>query len=465
MNLKGEFVRQMERLLPPEEAGLLMDALGAAPEVSVRLNGRKAAGLSVVGGERVTWCGEGYYLPSRPQFTFDPLLHAGVYYVQDASSMFIGHVLRRLAGETPVAYLDLCAAPGGKTTAAIDALPEGSLIVCNEIDRTRAQILRENVVKWGSPNCVVANDGAAAFGKMKGLFDIVAADMPCSGEGMFRKDEEAVRQWSPGLVADCAARQAEIASAVWDALRPGGLFVYSTCTFNREENEKMADYVADRLGAEPVEVTTDTAWRIRPGIGTAKPCYRFMPHSTRGEGLFVAVLRKSGDASSKRVEKQTGKHVGNLSVPSSCRGFLLSADRFELSADGEGEITALPLAHIAKIRQIERFAKVICKGVHLASVKGKSVVPAYALALSSELRADAFPSVDADYRQAIAFLRGEAVSLPQGAPLGHTLVRYKGYPLGFVKNLGSRANNCYPKEWRIRSAFAPDDAPCVVAMK
>lgn len=463
MELNGEFVRQMERLLP-DEAGLLMDALEAAPEVSVRLNVKKAAGLSVAGGERVPWCGEGYYLPSRPPFTFDPLLHAGVYYVQDASSMFIGRVLRRLTGETPVAYLDLCAAPGGKTTAAIDALPEGSLVVCNEIDRTRAQILRENIVKWGSPNCVVANDGAAAFGKLKGFFDIVAADMPCSGEGMFRKDEEAVRQWSPGLVADCAARQAEIASAVWDALRPGGLFVYSTCTFNREENEKMADYVADRLGAEPVEVATDPAWRIRPGIGTAKPCYRFMPHSTRGEGLFVAVLRKSGDAPSRGTEKRAGKNVKKLSVPSSCRDFLLSADRFELSADGDGEVTALPLAHLAKIRQIEQFAKVIHRGVHLATVKGKNVVPAHALALSSELRADAFPSADVDYRQAVAFLRGEAVSLPHGAPLGHTLVRYRGYPLGFVKNLGSRSNNCYPKEWRIRSAFVPETAPCVVSL-
>ena len=298
------FRQQMLALLP-EEADALLQALQTEPSVAVRVNRRKA--IPPATDDPVAWCRSGIYLDARRQFTFDPLLHSGCYYVQDASSMFISHVLSQVAGNSPVAYLDLCAAPGGKTTAAIDALPDGSLVVANEIDSRRAQILRENVVKWGYPHCVVTNSDASRLGKLHEAFDIVAADMPCSGEGMMRKDDEAVAQWTPALVEQCAARQREIASDIWQALKPGGIFIYSTCTFNRAENEDMIDFLVRSLGAEPVDIVSDPSWGIHKGVDTPYPCFRFMPHLTRGEGLFMAVVRKNGEYAEQETKKDKNK--------------------------------------------------------------------------------------------------------------------------------------------------------------
>lgn len=298
------FRQQMLALLP-DEADALLQALRTEPSVAVRVNRRKATPPPT--DDHVAWCRSGIYLDARRQFTFDPLLHSGCYYVQDASSMFISHVLSQVAGNSPVAYLDLCAAPGGKTTAAIDALPDGSLVVANEIDSRRVQILRENVVKWGYPHCVVTNSDASRLGKLHEAFDIVAADMPCSGEGMMRKDDEAVAQWTPALVEQCAARQREIASDIWQALKPGGIFIYSTCTFNRAENEDMIDFLVRSLGAEPVDIVSDPSWGIHKGVDTPYPCFRFMPHLTRGEGLFMAVVRKNGEYAEKETKKDKNK--------------------------------------------------------------------------------------------------------------------------------------------------------------
>ena len=298
------FRQQMLALLP-DEADALLQALQTEPSVAVRVNRRKA--MPPATDNPVAWCRSGIYLDARRQFTFDPLLHSGCYYVQDASSMFISHVLSQVVGNSPVAYLDLCAAPGGKTTAAIDALPDGSLVVANEIDSRRAQILRENVVKWGYPHCVVTNSDASRLGKLHEAFDIVAADMPCSGEGMMRKDDEAVAQWTPALVEQCAARQREIASDIWQALKPGGIFIYSTCTFNRAENEDMVDFLVRSLGAEPVDIVSDPSWGIHKGVDTPYPCFRFMPHLTRGEGLFMAVVRKNGEYAEKETKKDKNK--------------------------------------------------------------------------------------------------------------------------------------------------------------
>ena len=223
--MNADFLHQIRELLPGE-ADDLLEALARPPETSVRLNMRKFKGSEPKGLAQVPWCPQGYYLPERPAFTFDPILHAGAYYVQDASSMFIAHAIRHLLqSDDPVCYLDLCADPGGKSTAAIDALPEGSLIVSNEIDGQRAQVLRENIVKWGCPNTVVLNESPAQIGKLTNFFDVIAADMPCSGEGMFRKEEESVNQWSPTLVEQCARRQQSIVDDIWNALKPGGLFI------------------------------------------------------------------------------------------------------------------------------------------------------------------------------------------------------------------------------------------------
>ncbi len=455
-----DLFKQQMRSLIPDEADRLFDALGTEPSVSVRTNRRKTPTTPAV--DPVPWCAEGRYLDKRPQFTFDPFLHSGRYYVQDASSMFLSHVLRQLAGTEPLVYLDLCAAPGGKTTTAIDALPDGSLVVANEIDQRRAQVLRENVVKWGYPHCIVTNSDASRLGTLRSTFDIIAADMPCSGEGMFRKDEEAVAQWSPSLVAQCAALQREIADNIWAALKPGGLFIYSTCTFNRSEDEDMLDYLVNELGAEPVDVAVDSQWNIHRGVDTEYPCFRFMPYRTRGEGLFMAVVRKVGDDDARKPGKVKKDKDKKAKAPvGDCLSWLDDADNYVAMTDGEA-VCAVARRYAPLVEQVRRAAKTLLSGVPLAQTKGRDMVPLHPLSQSIALSGKAFPTAEVDYPTAVAYLRGETITLPDGVGKGYAIVTYKDASLGFVKNLGNRANNLYPKEWRIRSGFVPTEPPTVL---
>ena len=289
MNLPEAFIEQLQGLLPDEWEALTEAITTTEPSVAVRVNGMRGVGVPE-GVRRVPWCEQGFYLANRPSFTFDPDWHAGRYYVQDASSMFIAHVIKHMVQE-PVRYLDLCAAPGGKSTAAIQALPPQSLVVANEIVPPRARVLADNVIRWGHPRCVVTSNAPAQIGKLTRFFDVIAADVPCSGEGMMRKDDESVSQWTPALVEQCAQRQREILTDVWNALRPGGLLIYSTCTYNRQENEEMADFIVNELGATSLEVPVEAEWNIHPAIGSDYHCYRFMPHRVDGEGLFMTVFR------------------------------------------------------------------------------------------------------------------------------------------------------------------------------
>lgn len=430
--------------LMPEECEALCECIaGAVPSVSVRVN--QAKGAVVPAGEtRVPWCNAGYYLDERPNFTLDPMLHAGCYYVQDASSMFIHHVITQLI-ERPVRYLDLCAAPGGKTTAALQALPSGSLVVANEIVPNRARALMDNVMRWGSPHAVVTCNAPAQMGRLTHLFDVVAADVPCSGEGMMRKDAEAVAQWSPALVAQCAARQREIIRDIWPALRPGGLFIYSTCTYNRQENEEMIEHLIDEYGAEPVAVTIDDDWGIAHATGCELPCYRFMPHRTRGEGLFMAVVRKpDGPLQRVRVKKNTPSKAN--AIPRGIKEWLVNYQDFDLSIQGD-DIVANPHIHAESLVTLREKLNVIFSGVTVGTLKGKNCVPHHALALSTELNRAAHPHCEVDLTTALSYLRGEAITID--APSGFLIVSHHNTPLGWVNNLGNRANNLYPKPLRI----------------
>ena len=207
MNLPDDFTRQMYALLGENEYKAFMEALDENAPVSVRLNKWKAGTCS--GSRRVAWCDHAYYLGERPSFTFDPLFHAGCYYVQEASSMFVGYVIRQLVSR-PSLVLDLCAAPGGKTTDVLDALPEGSFLVSNEVIKSRARVLSENVTKWGAANVAVTNSSPEDFGGSGIMFDVVIVDAPCSGEGMFRKDAASVAEWSPASADYCSGRQKKI---------------------------------------------------------------------------------------------------------------------------------------------------------------------------------------------------------------------------------------------------------------
>lgn len=301
MTLPEEFIRYTRDLMGDERFARLAEGLQQESPVSIRLNPAKCemAGTSVADSDgHVAWCATGTYLRSRPNFTFDPLLHGGMYYVQEASSMFVDHVLRQVT-DGPSTVLDLCAAPGGKSTACRAALPDHSVLVSNEPVRTRANILSENMQKQGHPDIIVTNNLPRDFRRAGLAFDIILADVPCSGEGMFRKDDEAVRQWSPQLVSNCSRLQRDIVADIWPCLRPGGILIYSTCTFNAHENEENAEWIASVLGAEFVSIATQAEWNIQPALTRSCAGYRFLPGTTRGEGLFMTVLRKKARANGR----------------------------------------------------------------------------------------------------------------------------------------------------------------------
>lgn len=457
MKLKEAFVEQLQGIFP-DEWQTMVDAIGKT-EASVSIRVNEARGAKVPDDAvRVPWCNTGLYLDGRKQFTFDIDFQTGRYYVQDASSMFIDRVMRSLV-TSPARYLDLCAAPGGKTTTVMAALPPGSLVVANEIMSKRAAVLRENVIKWGCPRCAVASSSPKDFGRLTHFFDVVAVDAPCSGEGMMRKDEEAVAQWSPALVKQCATLQRNIIDDVWNALKPGGLLIYSTCTYNREENEEIVKYVMEHYGAESVEVPVERGWDIQPAIRLNAHCYRFLPHHTRGEGLFLAVLRKpvaSMGREAAREKKERGGEGVKSNVPHAVANWLLSTGSFILQ-EHDGIVVAVPSDLVSEFSLLHKHLNVIYSGIEVGTLKGKNCVPSHALALSAALNPDAFPSCEVDYRLALVFMRGESLTID--APRGYVRLTHHGSNIGFVNNLGSRANNLYPKGWRILSTHIPPEEP------
>lgn len=429
MNLPKEFETYTRKLFGEERYALFLKGLDQDSPTSIRLNTFKLKeneGISeTLIPQQIPWCKEGYYLNERPNFTFDPLLHAGIYYVQEASSMFLSHVLRQLI-KHPVTMLDLCAAPGGKTTCARTAIPDGSLLFSNEPIGKRAQILAENIQKFGHPDIVVTNNYPRDYKKTKLVFDVIIADVPCSGEGMFRKDVQAIEEWSLQSVEKCCQLQRSIITDIWDNLRPSGILVYSTCTFNAHENEENVAWILNHYDAELIEIPVEKEWNITSSLignplndGRKFPVYRFIPGLTKGEGLFMAVLRKAG------VNE-------NLNNPNDIR-----SDKI--------------------VAEANKKLKVLVHGVKKNIEKGKNIIPDHSLALSIVGNKGKFPAIEIDYSTSISYLRHEAIVLPPDSPKGIVTLQYRGVPIGFAKNLGSRANNLYPQEWRIKSSHIPDE--------
>ena len=463
MLLPKDFSSYTRKLMGEELFSQFVEGLDSPSPVSVRLNPFKSAGEVLnpsMNARPVEWCQHAYYLQKRPPFTMDPLLHSGAYYVQDASSMFIDQVLRNHVTQ-PVLMLDLCAAPGGKTTAAMSALPEGSVLVANEPMPLRAQILSENVQKYGHPDMVVTQNFPSDYLKTGMEFDVILADVPCSGEGMFRKDEGALREWSVQHVSDSSRLQREIIDAAWSMLRPGGLFIYSTCTFNSKENEENVAWLMEHHDAIPLEIETESKWGITGSLVADfnVPVYRFIPGISEGEGLFMAVMRKSGESASQSKKNSKAdkrqKRQAKPSMPQYLSSWLKEEKDYSLRAIGD-TIHAIPSRWEDYLEKMSSL-KVIHAGVRLAKIKGKDHVPHHSLALSLALRRDAFPTCELNYTHAISYLRREAPILPPNTPSGYVLMTYKGHPLGFAKNLGTRSNNLYPQEWKIKSSHDTEE--------
>lgn len=429
-----------------------LGAFDVPAPVSIRLNRRKAAADMVVyEKEEVAWCADGFYLCERPQFTFDPLMHAGAYYVQEASSMFLHHVLKHVVGKEPVLMIDMCAAPGGKSTLACSILPEGSMLVSNEPVPQRASILAENAQKWGMPNMVVTNNYPRDLRRTGIIADIVLCDVPCSGEGMFRKDEATINEWSLQNVEKCSTLQREIASEAWQCLKQNGIMIYSTCTFNTRENEENVKWICDNLDGEVIEIPIEKEWNITGSLleGFDKPVYRFIPGHARGEGLFMCAIRKKGECT-QRMPKMKSQNKEKTTTE-----WLTNPQEYIVEQNGQ-TVSATPKGWLPLVKHLTNELKVIHAGIRLGTVKGKDIIPDQCLALSTELKSDAFATAEIDWQTAIAYLRKEAIMLPADTPRGHVLLTYRQMPLGFVKNLGNRANNLYPAEWRIKTTHIPN---------
>ncbi len=437
---------------------ILENGLTQEPPVSVRLNPFKAHdGLD--GCERVPWCEWGYWLKDRPAFTFDPLLHAGLYYVQEAASMFVTEAVRQciergIISSEPILAADICAAPGGKSTALRSTLPKDSLLFSNEPIKPRASVLKENMVKFGHPDVIVTNNFPRDYKKTGLKFDLVVADVPCSGEGMFRKDVGAIEGWSVQNVEKCRLLQRSIIEDIWPCLKPGGSLIYSTCTFNAHEDEENVQWIADTLGAEIISLDIPEEWNITGPLVGSVPCCRFIPGRTRGEGLFMAVLRKN--STGKKDKTMTARGKGCIKKKSSDFDKWLVGD-FSI-VETNGCLRAIPSRWLHIYNIVAKTLRVIHAGVELGTRKGKDVIPDTSLALSTALNKSAFPQAEIGFAQAVNYLRKEAVTLPTDSPRGFTIVTYHQQPLGFVKNIGQRANNLYPQEWKIKSTHVPSSA-------
>lgn len=361
--------------------------------------------------------------------------------------MFLEQAVRQYVS-SPVRALDLCAAPGGKSTHLLSLLPAGSMLVSNEPMPLRAQVLAENVIKWGCASAVVTKNDPADFAPLRNFFDFVLVDAPCSGEGMFRKDSFAVEQWSVANVRQCAKKQREIVADIWESLRPGGLMVYSTCTFNREENEDCVEWIADTLGAEVLNIETEKEWNVTGSLTTkGLPVYRFIPGHTRGEGLFMALLRKDGDSAVSQPRMPRVKAV-DVKVKREAEKWLKQPCGFDFVMQDD-TLLAMPKEHTAAMLLLQQKLRVLHCALPLAGIKNGKLLPLHALAMSTALDASAFKVVEVEREQALSYLHREAMQFNE-EPVGYLLLAYKGVPLGFVKNVGNRANNLYPAEWRIR---------------
>ncbi|MCD6063365.1 MAG: methyltransferase [Flavipsychrobacter sp.] len=413
--------------------------------VSVRLHPVKGAGV-LAENKPVTWCEQGRYLDSRPVFTLDPLYHAGAYYVQEASSMFLDHMIRRLLPErNDLRALDLCGAPGGKSTLIASALEKDSLLICNEVIRTRASILEENISRWGYMNSWVTSNDPKDFGKLNGYFDLIVTDAPCSGSGLFRKDAAALNEWSEGNVLLCSQRQQRILADVWPALKEDGILIYATCSYSQQEDEEILDWLANEFEVESLPVQVNEEWGIVQ-VTTSKGMhgYRFFPHRVKGEGFFIAALRKKQEEKEITYPKFKTTHDKKAHQQAV---HLLNHEEWLCVKAGDG-YSAIHSEHEADMHLLSKYVYLRRTGLPIGSPTAKEWLPAHDVALSVD-RNTVIPTIETSKEQALKFLKKEEAELPE-VDKGWYLVTYEGLGLGWVKALGNRFNNYLPKHWRIR---------------
>lgn len=455
MNLPARFIETVSPLLPADERERFFAALDREASCSIRLNPFKH-GVVPDDARPVAWCGDGYVLEKRPSFTLDPRFHGGDYYVQEAGSMFVGYLAEQfldIDGRQPVAVLDLCAAPGGKSTHLSSIIGDKGTLVANEIHNGRVMLLADNIRKWGLANTIVTSSEPSAFGSLGGTFDLMLIDAPCSGEGMFRKEPAALEQWSLENVNMCADRSRHIISDAWDTLKEGGILIFSTCTYNRTENEDTVEWMIRNFETSPVDVALPDGCGIRVTEascdGVTHKCYRFMPHLTDGEGLFVTVLRKSGGGvvASGGGYKKSPLVACPKGEEALLRRHMVGDERFDFFKFKDDSYACFTHSR----RLLESAAsrlRVIYSPLFMGQVIRDELKPSHPLALTPYLDTTRFATTDLPLDAALDYLRRGVVDASLYAE-GLSLVQYGDTPIGFAKRIGRRVNNLLPVNQRI----------------
>lgn len=450
MNLPVDFVKSTRHSLG-EAFEAFEQALQTESPTSIRWHPLKSSAPSV---HQIPWTTHGQYLEERPVFTLDPAFHAGAYYVQEASSMALEAVIKQAVDlQDDLAVLDLCAAPGGKSTHLASLISENSLLVSNEVIRSRATILAENLQKWGYPNMVITNNDPQDFDRLHFQFDLIVVDAPCSGEGLFRKDPAAMNEWSLENVKLCSSRQQRILADIWDSLKPGGTLVYSTCTYNEAENEGNLKWLNEQLDAEPVSIELNKSWGFEKTETAGIPGFHAYPHKVKGEGFFIAAVKKTEDRTKKlKKTKQRHPYTQKKLIPSFENWIKEAESRFFINH--HETILALPEAWHNELLDINQNLRIVTEGLKIGEEKKNKVVPDPALALSNLLNRSAFKTAKLNKQEALLFLKKESFDSSELAE-GLNLIAYEAssenlLPLGWARRIGHRVNNNYPTPWRIR---------------
>ncbi len=449
------FVKQMQDQLGDEFSNF-KKALDQAPPVSIRRNPFKKYAPQK-NWEAVKWNAHGWYLEKRPIFTLDPAFHAGAYYVQEASSMFVATIIEQCVDiGQPLNVLDLCAAPGGKSTLILSQLSSKSLLLANEAIKSRYPILKENLAKWGLPNYAICNQDPVNLRGLEGFFDVLLIDAPCSGEGLFRKDKRAIKTWSSKNGILCSARQKRIFREALPLLKKEGLLIYCTCTYNKLENEKNADWLMDNFPLKAERLKLKKGWNILEKQTTKSIGYQFYPHKVKGEGFFISCFRNI-NASALRTSSFKSKGVFrslkklSKEKKGELKNWLASVDDYDCYQAPSKQIVALPKALHPSYLVLDKVLKRKQFGIPIGKFKKNQFIPSHELALSTIIHPD-LPAIEVDRQGALSFLKKEKLSL-NILQKNWQLIRYQGLNLGWIKAVPGRINNYYPKEWRIKKSF------------
>lgn len=442
-----EFQSQIQQILPTE-AEAFFQSLDTDSPTSIRFNPLKNYSAKLE-GEAIPWAENGIYLTERPTFTLDPAFHAGGYYVQEASSMVLEQIIKQSVDlKEELLALDLCGAPGGKSSHISSILNENSLLVSNEVIKTRSNILSENLTKWGHPNVVITNNDPSRFERLNVQFDLIVVDAPCSGEGLFRREPEAMNEWSPEAVKLCATRQQRILADIWPSLKSGGVLIYSTCTYNSQENEENLKWLNEQLDAEGISIELEESWGFTKTQTNGIDGLHAYPHKVKGEGFFIAAVRKTDGFEKKLRKQKKPMNFASKQEIESINPYLKEPKQFDFIKHNDLFI-AIPNRWKEVIHEFNSNLYIISEGINIGRLKGKKLIPNEGLAFSTALNHQKLSTYELSLEEALNYLRKENFYF-ETMPNGWNLITHLGLGLGWANRIQQRVNNYYPTNWRIR---------------